>query len=172
MNLQVPDLLSKVGSELRHRIAERTLDSPLMVGIHTGGAWVAQRLHSMLRLPEPLGLLDISFYRDDFSKLGVHPRVRPSTLPLSVDDRDIILIDDVLHTGRTVRAALNELFDYGRPASVILAVLIDRGGRELPIQPDVVGEVLHLRAGQHVKLSGPEPLELTYVSTAGVHTPE
>jgi pyrimidine operon attenuation protein/uracil phosphoribosyltransferase len=144
-------------------IEDRALEHPLMVGIHTGGAWVARHLHQTLGLHEPLGLLDISFYRDDFSRIGVNPRVKPSMLPLSVDDRHILLVDDVLYTGRTVRAALNELFDYGRPASVVLAVLIDRGGRELPIQADVTGHRLSLARHQQVKLSGPEPLELSVV---------
>jgi len=86
--------------------------------------------------------------------------VRPSDLPFTVDDRDIILVDDVLHTGRTVRAALNELFDYGRPASIFLAVLVERSGRELPIQAHVVGTHLDLGPGEHVKLTGPDPLTL------------
>ena len=114
-------------------------------------------------LSEPLGTLNISFYRDDFTRIGVHPQVKPSRLPVDVEGRDILLVDDVLHTGRTIRAALNEIFDYGRPARVWLAVLVDRGGRELPIQADVVGARLALAAGQQVKLTGPEPLSLSIV---------
>ncbi|HKF93871.1 MAG TPA: bifunctional pyr operon transcriptional regulator/uracil phosphoribosyltransferase PyrR, partial [Gammaproteobacteria bacterium] len=106
---------------------------------------------------------DISFYRDDFSRVGINPRVKPSDLPLSVDGRHIILMDDVLYTGRTIRAALNEIFDYGRPASVMLAVLIERNGRELPIEARVIGHKLKLASHQHVKLSGPSPLELKIV---------
>jgi pyrimidine operon attenuation protein/uracil phosphoribosyltransferase len=90
----------------------------------------------------------------------MHPQVAPSNLPFEVDDRHIVLVDDVLHTGRTIRAALNEIFDYGRPASVILVTLVDRGGRELPIAADIVGVQLNLTANQHVKLSGPEQLRL------------
>ena len=119
---------------------------------------MAQQLHAQLDLTEELGTLDISFYRDDFTRIGINPQVKPSKLPLSIDDRNVILVDDVLYTGRTVRAALNELFDYGRPAHVLLAVLIDRGGRELPLAADVVGQVLSLQAHQHVKLLGPAPL--------------
>ncbi len=132
-----------------------------MIGIHTGGVWVAQQLHQRLKLNEPLGTLDISFYRDDFTRIGIHPQVQPSTLPLSVDGRHIILVDDVLYTGRTIRAAFNELFDYGRPASIMLAVLVERDGRELPIQADAVGQHVSLKAGEQIKLQGPEPLTLT-----------
>jgi pyrimidine operon attenuation protein/uracil phosphoribosyltransferase len=109
---------------------------------------------------EPLGTLDITFYRDDFTRIAMNPQVKASHLPQDIDARHIILVDDVLHTGRTTRAAMNVLFDYGRPQSVILAVLVERNGRELPIQPDVVGQ--HLRLGNHqeVKLIGPEELRL------------
>ena len=164
----VYNLLDKMHRELLFLLEQKGLETPLLVGIHTGGAWVAEYLHRKLRLSEPLGLLDISFYRDDFSRIGVHPRVKPSTLPLSVDDRHIILIDDVLYTGRTIRAALNELFDYGRPASVMLAVLVEREGRELPIQAAVSGINLNLRGRQHVKLCGPEPLELKIIDIDAV----
>jgi pyrimidine operon attenuation protein/uracil phosphoribosyltransferase len=133
---------------------------PVMVGIHSGGVWIAQRLHQDLGLNEPLGALDISFYRDDFTRVGINPQVKASELPVNIDDRHIILVDDVLHTGRTIRAAMNELFDYGRPASITLAVLIRREGRELPIQADVIGTTLDLAPNQRVKLTGPEPLEL------------
>lgn len=133
----------------------------LMVGIHSGGVWIAERLHARLQLPIPLGQLNIAFYRDDFTRIGLHPHVvNPSHLPVEVDNRHIILVDDVLHTGRTIRAAQNELFDYGRPASIKLAVLVERDGRELPIKADVVGVSLLLQDHQHLKLSGPEPLSL------------
>jgi pyrimidine operon attenuation protein/uracil phosphoribosyltransferase len=121
---------------------------------------VASRLHDLLGLPDPLGTLDISFYRDDFSRVGVNPTVKTSNLPANVEDRHVILVDDVLHTGRTIRAALNEIFDYGRPASVTLAVLIHRDGRELPIEAQVVGHHLKLKKNQHIKLLGPETLKL------------
>lgn len=131
-----------------------------MIGIHTGGVWVARRLHELMQLPAPLGQLNITFYRDDFSRIGLHPRVQPSSLPFAVDDQEIVLVDDVLHTGRTIRAALNEIFDFGRPARVLLAVLVERSGRELPISADVIGKRISLNAGEHVKLTGPEPLAL------------
>ena len=145
---------------LRERLAQRGIVEPAFVGIHTGGVWVAQRLHQRLGVTTPLGQLDISFYRDDFSRIGMNPQVRPSELPFDVDGRHLVLIDDVLYTGRTVRAALNELFDYGRPASILLAVLVDRGGRELPIEADIVGTRLELPEGQHVQLTGSDSLQL------------
>ncbi len=132
--MEMPDtnlLLKNLAEEIRPAMNGNTC----IVGIHTGGAWLAEKLHGMLGLKTPPGLLDISFYRDDFGRIGLHPEVKRSEIPFDVDDTDIILVDDVLHTGRTVRAAINELFDYGRPARIRLAVLVDRGGRELPIEP-------------------------------------
>jgi pyrimidine operon attenuation protein/uracil phosphoribosyltransferase len=133
---------------------------PVMIGIHTGGVWVAEHLHKRVGIEEPLGSLDISFYRDDFTRVGVNPQVKTSNLPVSVEGRHVILVDDVLHTGRTIRAALNEIFDYGRPASVTLAVLIERDGRELPIEAQVIGTKMKLAKKQHVKLLGPDKLAL------------
>lgn len=154
-------LIEAMAGQLRDLLAERGVAEPVLVGIHTGGVWIAECLRQRLGIAAPLGQLDISFYRDDFSRIGVNPRVRPSELPFDVDGRHLVLVDDVLNTGRTVRAALNELFDYGRPASVLLAVLVDRGGRELPIEANVVGTRLKLPEGQEVQLTGPAPLRLT-----------
>ncbi len=134
-------------------INSQQLSEPILIGIRTGGVWLAERLQSALALPPPLGTLDISFYRDDFSRVGLNPEVKASHLPLAVDGRNIILVDDVLHTGRTIRAALNEIFSYGRPERVCLAVLIERPGRELPIQADVVGQSLDLADSEDAKLS-------------------
>jgi pyrimidine operon attenuation protein/uracil phosphoribosyltransferase len=106
---------------------------PALVGIYSGGAWIAERLRELLDLPEEIGLIDVSFYRDDFAEKGLHPQCKPTVIPFDVEGRHLILVDDVLYTGRTTRAAINELFDYGRPASIELAVLADRGGRELPV---------------------------------------
>ena len=156
--------ITTMSVSLQTKLTQRGILDPLMVGIHTGGVWVAERLHAALRLPEPLGVLDISYYRDDFSRIGLHPQVRPSDLPVEVNDRHIILVDDVLQTGRTIRAALDSLFDYGRPASVMLAVLVRRGGRELPIAADATGldlkRELDMDPTLQVKLMGPEPLAL------------
>ena len=105
-----------------------------------------------LQLPLPSGTLDVSFYRDDFAQIGLHPQVRPSDIPFTVEGSHIILVDDVLYTGRTIRAAINELFDYGRPASVRLAALIDRGSRELPISAQYVGAVLDVPSDKMLAL--------------------
>lgn len=133
----------------------------VMVGIRTGGAWLAQRLHSLLGLRTELCTLNISFYRDDFTARGLHPNVGPSDIPEKIDDRHLILVDDVLQTGRTVRAAMNELFDYGRPASIQLVTLIDRSGHELPITPDYVALRLpDVPTDKQIKMTGPDPLAL------------
>jgi len=158
--VDIDKLLNDLSQQLRSHLSDNDIDAPLMIGIHSGGVWVAERLHQQLDLHDPLGHLDISFYRDDFSRIGMNPQVKPSHLPFTVDDRHIILVDDVLYTGRTIRAALNEIFDYGRPASVSLAVLIDRGGRELPIEANVIGLKMELNGSENIKLQGPEPLSL------------
>lgn len=123
-----------------------------LVGIYTGGVWLAQRLQRELGLDGPVGALDVSFYRDDFEKIGLHKDVKRSGIPFEVEGRDILLVDDVLYTGRTIRAALNELFDYGRPARVRLAALIDRSGRELPIAAQFRGGELAPPRGQSIEL--------------------
>ena len=156
----VESLVDIMAGKLWTLLNQRGIKDPIIVGIRTGGVWLAEMLHEELGLQDPLGTLDISFYRDDFTRIGMNPEVHPSTLPTPVDDRHIILVDDVLQTGRTIRAALNEIFDYGRPASVILATLVERSGRELPIQPDIVGIKPSLEANQHITLTGPEPLGL------------
>jgi len=148
----VENALHRLGAELRTLLEHRGIEQPLMIGIHTGGVWVAERLHRDLGLTEPLAHLDISFYRDDFTRIGSHPRVRPSHLPIPIDDRHLVLVDDVLQTGRTIRAALNILFDYGRPASVVLVTLVERDGRELPMAPDLVGIHARLAPGEQIKL--------------------
>lgn len=167
-NASAPDIkpdiqtwLHTMSHDLQQRIATGVLREPLMIGIHTGGVWVAQHLHQALKLPEPLGKLSIAFYRDDFTHIGLHPQVSPSSLPFDIEGRDIILVDDVLYTGRTIRAAMNELFDFGRPARVLLAVLCDRPGRELPIQADIIGQSFMLDAHEEIVLSGSDPLQLS-----------
>lgn len=157
----VPAMLENMAKQLRKNCKGQ---DPLMIGIHTGGVWVAEQLHALMNLSQPLSSLNISFYRDDFTRIGVHPQVSPSKIVGVVENQPIILVDDVLFTGRTIRAALNEIFDYGRPSSIQLAVLLDRGGRELPIQADVVGQHITLAQGQQIKLSGPSPLELTIMT--------
>ncbi|HRK77493.1 MAG TPA: bifunctional pyr operon transcriptional regulator/uracil phosphoribosyltransferase PyrR [Thiobacillus sp.] len=161
MHASLPDANTLI-ARLADAIAPSLAPDTLIVGIHTGGAWVAERLHAMLQCSMPLGTLDISFYRDDFSRIGLHPQVKPSSLPFDLEDRVILLVDDVLHTGRTVRAAMNELFDYGRPASIRLAVLVDRGGHELPIRPDFAGLVLDVPEHQNINLSRLDDGHLTF----------
>lgn len=153
-------LLDHLGNSLRQEIARRGIHDPVMIGIHSGGAWVAELLHARLDIREPLGKLDITFYRDDFSQIGMNPQVRASHLPFRVEGRDVLLIDDVFYTGRTIRAALNEIFDYGRPSQIVLGVLLERDGRQIPLRPDCVGGMLDLPIGQRIKLTGPDPLAL------------
>ena len=145
------------------------LDDIVLVGIRTRGEYLAHRLIDLIdgssEKKISSGTLDVTFYRDDFSKIGIHPEVRPSKLSTNLDDQHVILVDDVLHTGRTIRAAMNEIFDYGRPASIILAILIERSGRELPVHADIIGKTITLKEGEHVKLSGPEPLALEIKKT-------
>jgi pyrimidine operon attenuation protein/uracil phosphoribosyltransferase len=164
---QVQELLQNMAAEIGDRLGDR---HPLLIGIHTGGVWVAKALQEILGpdfFDAPIGTLNIAYYRDDFTRIGMHPQVTPSDLPFSVDGRHLLLVDDVLHSGRTTRAALNEIFDYGRPASVTLAVLIERNGRELPIQPDIIGESLELSKDQQIKLVNNAGLQLEY-RTKGV----
>ena len=158
--LEINRLLNNLEASLKEIVSTRKLTQPLMIGIRTGGVWIAEQMHKRLNISEPLGLLDISFFRDDFSQIGVHPNVKPSQLPPNIEGRDIILIDDVFYTGRTSRAALNEIFEYGRPKQVVLAVLIERNGKQIPITPDCVGERITLAADQRIKLTGPAPLDI------------
>lgn len=123
-----------------------------IVGIYSGGAWLAERLAKELQLQERLGFIDVSFYRDDYAEKGLRVEVKPSQIPFEVDNATILLVDDVLYTGRTTRAAINELFDYGRPAKIMLAALVDRGERELPIAADFVAQTITLTKPQQLVL--------------------
>ena len=158
---EVEQLLETLINQIRGNISRDTG----IIGIHTGGVWVAERLHAALGSTVPLGTIDIAFYRDDYARRGLHGNVKPSDIPFDVSDRDIILVDDVLYTGRTIRAAMNELFDYGRPGKVMLAALVDRGGRQLPIEPQFIGSALSVADDQLVMLeredSGALQLSLT-----------
>jgi pyrimidine operon attenuation protein/uracil phosphoribosyltransferase len=149
--MQLPDAEAAL-ARLAERMRPDVDREAVLVGIHTGGVWLAERLHQLLGLRQPFGTIDVSFYRDDYESRGLHPKVKPSVIPFEVADADIILVDDVLYTGRTIRAALNELFDYGRPRRVRLAALVDRGGRELPIAAQFVGAELKVDADRQVVL--------------------
>ena len=141
-------LCARLAAELRPRVGPASA----MIGIHTGGAWVAERLHAALGLAEPLGLLDIAFYRDDYDRKGLARDPKRSKIPFDVAGKDLLLVDDVLYTGRTVRAAVNELFDYGRPSSIALVVLAERDGRQLPICAQHAGARIEVPAGQRLRL--------------------
>ena len=150
--------LAALADKMRGAVA---VDAKL-IGIYSGGAWLAERLAALLPGEHPVGFIDVSFYRDDYGQKGLRAKVETTTLPFEVEGSRIVLIDDVLYTGRSVRAAINELFDYGRPEKIELAVLVDRGGRELPIEATYVGarvtvarelSVVLDRAGDRFKLS-------------------
>ncbi|WP_394777411.1 bifunctional pyr operon transcriptional regulator/uracil phosphoribosyltransferase PyrR [Undibacterium sp.] len=134
------DLLAQIQSHIQSSgpTASTPVDTDKLaiVGIYSGGAWLAERLARDLALQSKPGFIDVSFYRDDYAQKGLHAEVKPTQIPFDVNGASIILVDDVLYTGRTTRAAINELFDYGRPAKIMLATLVDRGGRELPIAAD------------------------------------
>ena len=132
-----------------------------IVGIHSGGAWLAERLARDLDLGSRQGSIDVSFYRDDYARKGLHPDVKPTHIRFPVDGATVVLVDDVLQTGRTVRAAINVLFDYGRPSCIRLAALADRGGRELPVAPDYVGVRTTLEAHQSLSLQRDESGQLS-----------
>ena len=138
-----------------HLVAElKPLIGPksAMVGLYTGGAWLAERLHQMLGMKNPLGLMDIAFYRDDYAARGLKHDPKRTKIPFDVNGCELLLVDDVLYSGRTVRAAMNEIFDYGRPASISLVVLADRGGRQLPICAQHVGAKVEVPAGMRLTL--------------------
>jgi len=155
-NTQLPnaeDLLKTLAAELQPLLQANTA----LVGIQSGGVWLMQRLLVILEKDITTnaiehGTLDVSFYRDDYEKRGLKAKNRPSQIPFNVEDKHIILIDDVFYTGRTTRAAMNELFDYGRPASITLVALVNRGGRELPIAPQITAANIALDASQNLQL--------------------
>ena len=141
-------LCAQLAAELRPHVGPKTA----MIGLYTGGAWLAERLHKLLGLKDALGLMDIAFYRDDYSARGLKHDPKRTKIPFDVSGRELLLVDDVLYTGRTVRAAIEALFDYGRPGRVQLAVLADRGHRELPIRPDYVGKNLPTHRSERVNV--------------------
>ena len=159
-HIDIEQTLKTMADDIRISLGGK---QPLLIGIHSGGVWIAKALAEILGsdfFDASLGTLNIAYYRDDFTRIGMHQQVMQSDLPFAVDDRQLLLVDDVLHSGRTVRAALNEIFDYGRPAAVTLAVLIERDGRELPIQADIVGQTIELNQNQQIKLTNDDALKL------------
>jgi pyrimidine operon attenuation protein / uracil phosphoribosyltransferase len=139
--------------------------APVLAGIYSGGVWLVERLAKDLNVAE-FGVVNVSLHRDDYAKKGLHSQASPTSLPFDVDNRKILLIDDVLSTGRTVRAAVNELYDFGRPAAVELAVLADRGGRELPMAARFTGGVVHVPADATLVLTRRDDGTLTFSTEA------
>ena len=150
--MQIPDA-EALCRELAAQIRPHVTPDTALVGIRTGGLWLAERLHAELGLATPLGAIDVSFYRDDYAAKGLHANPQRTDIPCRVEGAPIVLVDDVLYTGRTVRAALDVIMDWGRPRAIRLAVLIDRGHRELPIRPDYVGKNLPTRRDEMVNVS-------------------
>src|SRR5687767_12688954 len=138
---------------LAERMAPAVAHDAAFVGIYSGGAWIAQRLATMVPGAHPVGFIDVAFYRDDYNRAGLKPNARRTELTFDVEGSTIVLVDDVLYTGRSVRAAINELFDFGRPTRVELAVLVDRGGRELPIEATYTGTRLAVARDRSIVLS-------------------
>jgi pyrimidine operon attenuation protein/uracil phosphoribosyltransferase len=149
--MTLPDAEGLV-ADLAEQIRRDAGPGTALVGIYTGGVWIAERLHRILGLTTPMGTIDVAFYRDDYRKTGLRPGVKPSDIPFKVEGAEIILVDDVLYTGRTIRAAMNEIFDYGRPTSIRLAALVDRGGRQLPVCPQFVGVAVDVAPDQSIEL--------------------
>ena len=149
---QIPDAEATLAA-LAERMRGAVAFDAAFVGIYSGGAWLAERLPALVPGNHPVGFIDVSFYRDDFARKGLHPDVKPTRIEFNVDGATIVLVDDVLYTGRTVRAAINVLFDYGRPQRIMLAALADRGGRELPVAADFVGAYAQLAAGRSLALA-------------------
>ncbi|NLQ17363.1 bifunctional pyr operon transcriptional regulator/uracil phosphoribosyltransferase PyrR [Marinomonas sp. M1K-6] len=164
MKLDLEGPLASMKEQLSAYCEKKNIEDAIVVGIHTGGVWVAEQLMSVVPTNEALATLDITFYRDDFTMAGLNPKVNQTSLP-AIEDRHVILVDDVLMSGRTIRAAMNEIFDFGRPASITLAILYDLGQHELPIAADIVGQRLTLNPDQRVKLVGPDPLSVSIMDT-------
>lgn len=150
MQLPNPETLL---AEITAKIAAQINPNSALVGIHSGGVWLMRRILQTLNSEIPFGTLDAALYRDDYAARGLKANLKPSDIVFDVTDKHIILIDDIFYTGRTTRAAMNELFDYGRPASITLAVLINRGGAQLPITPNITGAEILLQANQNLQLS-------------------
>ena len=150
---QTQALLQKIENSLKDYLFKNNIYNPLIIGVNTGGAWIADLLQKNLGYEGKAASLNISFYRDDFSKVGVNPRVEPTEMPISIDDKHVILVDDVLYTGRTIRAALTAIETFGRPKSIELLILVDRRfSRELPIQPDYKGIQVDVYENQKVNV--------------------
>src|SRR3569623_433954 len=158
--LDTEALYASLATQVKAALANA--EQAAIVGIHSGGAWLAERLAAELHLTHRLGFIDISFYRDVYAEKGLHADVKPTQIPFEVDGATFLLVDDVLYTGRTTRAAINELFDYGRPAKIMLAALVDRGGRELPIAADFVAGTVALAEVEHLVLQRADDVHFSF----------
>lgn len=146
-------LLAEITAKIKAQLDINGAPNTALVGIHSGGVWLMQRILKGIQQEVSSGTLDAALYRDDYAQRGLKSESKPSNITFDVTDKHLILIDDIFYTGRTTRAAMNELFDYGRPASISLAVLINRGGAELPIAPNIVGAEINLKPNQDLQLS-------------------
>jgi pyrimidine operon attenuation protein/uracil phosphoribosyltransferase len=155
------ELLSQIRATYGESLTQT--GAPVLAGIYSGGVWLAERLAKDLNVAE-FGVVNVSLHRDDYAKKGLHSQASPTSLPFEVDNRKILLIDDVLSTGRTVRAAVNELYDFGRPAAVELAVLADRGGRELPMAARFTGGLADVPANANLVLARRDDGTLTFTT--------
>ena len=160
--MKLPDA-EKLCEELVAQLKPLIGPKSAMVGLYTGGAWLAERLHQMLGMNNPLGLMDIAFYRDDYAARGLKHDPKRTKIPFDVNGCELLLVDDVLYSGRTIRAAMNEIFDYGRPASISLVVLADRGGRQLPICAQHCGARLEVPGGMRLRLQRADSGKLALV---------
>ncbi len=172
LELDAEALYVELQHGVRSLLAEGTRPDAALVGIWSGGAWLAERLQRDLALAGTHGVISSTLHRDDFNARGLVTQdgkgTDPTQLPFAIDGRHIVLVDDVLHTGRTIRAVVNELFDFGRPASVTLAVLVDRGGRELPIAAAFAAAKLALPAGQRLRLARADDSRFSFAVTGNV----
>ena len=154
MTLPNPEtLLAEITAKIQSQLEINGVPNTALVGIHSGGVWLMQRILKSIKQEVSFGTLDAALYRDDYAQRGLKSESKPSNIAFDVTDKHLILIDDIFYTGRTTRAAMNELFDYGRPASISLAVLINRGGAELPIAPNIVGAEILLKSNQDLQLT-------------------
>jgi pyrimidine operon attenuation protein / uracil phosphoribosyltransferase len=160
LELDAEALYAALQSDVRRWLAARP--DAVLVGIWSGGAWLAARLQADLQRPGEPGVISSTLHRDDFAERGLSAGAGATKLPFAIDGQHILLVDDVLYTGRTIRAALNELYDFGRPASVALAVLVDRGGRQLPIEPQIAAARVALPAEQSLSLARADDGRLSF----------
>lgn len=159
-NIDVLSAIDALYFEIYLTLKKADINDPVIIGVQTGGVWVADLVSKKFGFEQPVSELNVSYYRDDFGKRGLHPSVKPSHIFQDINDKVVVLIDDVFMSGRTARASMNALFDYGRPKQILFYSLIDLQQPELPIRPSFSPIRLQLDPSKQVKLTGPEPLSL------------